>query len=658
MGGPACAAILQGIVNLEDEGLVTPHQREPVPAVLRIVGDRIGLADAIGIATLRYHEVTRRHAARIADGERKGLDRMADRPPDLHDREPSLQELIRLLWQQITHPLRPRPFRVVVVHALDDFPDLARLTILLVGGAQRMVEHDHAGRPALGLHQRFHLRVIDPTHLVLVVEIDDLGVVANEMEAVAIEREALSVEPPVVHEHTVRIARAGRTHHGRARTASKDRGHLAGIEQIIERRLDCRRRDIWCGGRNHGELLVSDDLPFHPQHKDLDRPAQPAHWRRGPFLVPISHGGALRRRGSIGGANCACAANRRHPKLAAKSCCGRAGRENAMLRLVGLFVAALCCACAAPDAFAQAGYPNKAIRILVPYAPGGLTDVVARHYAEQLRKDLGQNVIIENKPGASGIIAIEAMARSRPDGYTIMVGNISTNGLTPILLSKIMPVDYEKDVQIVARLADTPVFFMSTTHNFPPTTFAEFIAYAKAHPGAIRYASAGVGAYQHVNTEILAKRAGISLLHIPYKDGGPGILKDLANGDIQVSWFNIANPVGMMKAGHVRPLAISAAQRLPAYPDVPTIDEVGFPGMRATQWTAAFAPAKTPREIVEALHKAFVQASNSPTLQEAFEKGGMMVPRQSSVEDAQAWLKDEMANLAKDIKDANIVVDP
>jgi len=328
-----------------------------------------------------------------------------------------------------------------------------------------------------------------------------------------------------------------------------------------------------------------------------------------------------------------------------------------MMRFTGLLISALCSLVIASEAAAQAGYPNKAIRVLVPYAPGGLTDVVARHYAEQLRKDLGQNVIIENKPGASGIIAIEAMARSRPDGYTILIGNISTNGLTPILLSKMMSIDYDKEVQIVAKLADTPVFFMSTTHNFPPATFAEFIAYAKTRPGVIRYASAGVGAYQHVNTEILAKRAGISLLHLPYKDGGPGILKDLSNGDIQVSWFNIANPVGMMKAGHVRPLAISASQRLAAYPDVPTIDEVGFPGMRATQWTAAFAPAKTPREIVETLHQAFVKAASTATLQAAFERSGMMVPRQSSVDDAQAWLKDEMANLARDIKDANIVVE-
>ena len=116
-------------------------------------------------------------------------------------------------------------------------------------------------------------------------------------------------------------------------------------------------------------------------------------------------------------------------------------------------------------------------------------------------------MLVENKPGASGIIAIEEMARAKPDGYTIMVGNISTNCLTPVLLAKRMHIDYDREVQIIARLADTPVFFMATTINFPPKTFQEFIAYAKAHPGDVRYASAGVGAYQHVNTEILAKRA-------------------------------------------------------------------------------------------------------------------------------------------------------
>ena len=300
-----------------------------------------------------------------------------------------------------------------------------------------------------------------------------------------------------------------------------------------------------------------------------------------------------------------------------------------MKRFGWIAIAALCLASIAGGAAAQNPYPNKPIRVIVPYAPGGLTDVVARYFAEQMRKSLGQAVYVENKPGASGILAIEEMARAKPDGYTIMIGNISTNGLTPVLLAKKMRIDYDKDVQIVARLADVPVFFLATTTNFSPKSFAEFIAFAKANPSKVRYGSAGVGSYQQINTEILAKRAGIELVHIPFKDGGSGILRDLANGDIHVSWFNITNPVGMMKAGRVRPLAVASDQRLPQYPDVPTISEVGFPGVKASQWVAAFAPSAIPRDIIEALHGAFAKAATTPELQAAFENGGMNVPAQS-----------------------------
>ena len=296
--------------------------------------------------------------------------------------------------------------------------------------------------------------------------------------------------------------------------------------------------------------------------------------------------------------------------------------------------------------------------MLIPYAPGGLTDVVARYYGEHLRKSLGQNVMVENKPGASGIIAIEEMARAKPDGYTIMVGNISTNCLTPVLLAKRMHIDYEKDVQIIARLADAPVFFMATTTNFPPKTFQEFIAYAKAHPGDVRYASAGIGAYQHVNTEILAKRAGgLDIVHIPFKDGGAGILKDVAGGDTQVSWFNVTNPVGMIKAGQVRPLAVAADHRLAAWPDVPTLDELGFEGFRPSQWSAAFAPAGVPREIIDKLHQAFAEAAKTPEMQAIFEKGGMIAPVDKTADDARAWLKKEMETWRRDIADAGIKVD-
>jgi tripartite-type tricarboxylate transporter receptor subunit TctC len=304
----------------------------------------------------------------------------------------------------------------------------------------------------------------------------------------------------------------------------------------------------------------------------------------------------------------------------------------------------------------QAPYPNKPIRILIPYAPGGLTDVVARHYAEHLRKSLGQNILVENKPGASGIRAIEEMVHAKPDGYTIMVGNISTNCLTPLLLAKRMRVNYDRDVQIIARTADAPVFFLATTTNFPPKTFKEFIDYAKKNE--VRYASAGIGAYQHVNTEILAKRAGgLQLLHIPFKDGGSGILKDVAGGDTHVSWFNVTNPVGMIKAGKVRPLAVAAPQRLPAWPDVPTLDELGFSGFRPSQWNAAFAPAGVPREIIDKLHDAFAAAARTPEMQAIFEKGGMRAPSDKSADEARAWLKQEMETWRRDIADAGIKVD-
>ena len=302
-------------------------------------------------------------------------------------------------------------------------------------------------------------------------------------------------------------------------------------------------------------------------------------------------------------------------------------------------------------------YPAKPVRIIVPYAPGGLTDVVARLYSEQLRQRFGRSVFVENKPGASGIIAIEEMARARPDGHTLMIGNISTNALTPVLLAKKLKLDYEREVQIVAPLADVPVFFLATTTDFPPRSFGEFLAYAKEHPGKVRYGSAGVGSYQQINTEILAKRAGLDLLHIPFKGGGAEILRDLANGDIQVSWFNITVPLGMMKAGRVHALAVAADARLPQHADVPTLGEVGFPGMRAAQWVAAFAPAAVPAEIIATLHTAFVAAMSAPEMQEAFARGGMLVPRPAALADAGGWLREEMASWKRDVEITGIAVE-
>lgn len=312
-------------------------------------------------------------------------------------------------------------------------------------------------------------------------------------------------------------------------------------------------------------------------------------------------------------------------------------------------------ACA--QAPAPSAFPAKPIRVIVPYAPGGLTDVVARLFAEQVRKVLGGAVFVENKPGASGILAIEEMARGKPDGHTLMIGNISTNGLTPVLLAKKLKLDYDKEVQIIARLVDVPVFFLATTAGFPPKTFAEFLDYARANAGKVRFGSAGIGSYQQINTAILAKRAGLDLVHIPFKDGGAPILRDLVNGDIQVSWYNITNAAGMIREGRVRPLAVAASTRLAQYPDVPTIQELGFPDVKPIQWSAAFAPAGVPQPIVAALHEAFAKAATAPEMEEAFRKGGMTPAAQSSLADAQAWIRNEMATWRRVVDELQIVVD-
>src|SRR5262249_4016926 len=168
----------------------------------------------------------------------------------------------------------------------------------------------------------------------------------------------------------------------------------------------------------------------------------------------------------------------------------------------------------ATSAGAQEKYPSKPVRVVVPFGPGSATDIVMRIVGEQMRPILGQPVVIENKPGAFGIIAIEEMARARPDGYTLQIGNPGTNALAPIIYRKKFRIDYDKDVVMVTRLSEVPLVLAATIKDFPPKTYAEFIAYAKANPGKVRYASVGIGSNNHYDTEAFAQWAGITLLHL------------------------------------------------------------------------------------------------------------------------------------------------
>ena len=325
-----------------------------------------------------------------------------------------------------------------------------------------------------------------------------------------------------------------------------------------------------------------------------------------------------------------------------------------MKRTALLLVSALCVVIGAHPAAAQDKYPAKPIKVLVPYAPGGAVDIVARIVTEQMRQTLGQPFVIENKPGAFGILAIEEMARARPDGYTLMFGNNNSNVITPVLYGKKFTIDYERDVVSVARLADVPAFVVATSQNFPPKSFAEFLAYAKRNTGKVRYGSVGVGSFPQFDMEILARRAGLELIHIPNKAGASGMLNDLVSGDTQVGFLNLATAGPMVRAGQLRPLAMVTEKRLPEYPDLPTLTELGYPGIGTLQWLAIFAPSGVSKDVIATLHKAAADAAAAPGVVDKLKVQMMRAVPTSSPEDAKAWLAGEMTLWRKIVDEVKI----
>ena len=317
------------------------------------------------------------------------------------------------------------------------------------------------------------------------------------------------------------------------------------------------------------------------------------------------------------------------------------------MKRLGLVAASLALAFAAIPASAQDKYPSKTVKIVVPYAPGGATDITSRLFGEQLKNILGQSFVVENKPGAFGILGIEEMARSKPDGHTLFVGNVSTNSITPVLFEKKFSINFEKDVVSVSRLAIYPSFLVTTTANFDIKSVADLIAHAKKNPGKVRYTSAGVGSFPHFDMEVFSRRAGVEMTHIPNKTGAAGMINDLVVGDAQTAFLNAASGAAMIKAGKMRPLAVLAEKRLAQYPDVPTLAEAGYPGVGTLHWQSMLAPANTPKETLAILFKAIVEASKAPQLQEGFSKQLVTVKPSESLDEAQSWLKGELANWRK-----------
>jgi tripartite-type tricarboxylate transporter receptor subunit TctC len=228
------------------------------------------------------------------------------------------------------------------------------------------------------------------------------------------------------------------------------------------------------------------------------------------------------------------------------------------------------------------------------------------------------------------------MVKARPDGYTLQVGNPGTNALAPIIYKDKFKIDYDKEVAMVTRLGEVPLILAATTKDFAPKTYAEFIALAKANPGKVRYASVGVGSNNHYDTEAFAQWAGIKMVHIPNKGGGAAITNDLVSGDAQVALVNAASSAGVIKGGLLKVLAVMADERLPEYPDVPTLKELGYANGKGL-WSALYASSKTPPDVLETIHKATVAALKSAPVQEAFKKQMIKAVPNASIADAKAW---------------------
>lgn len=317
-----------------------------------------------------------------------------------------------------------------------------------------------------------------------------------------------------------------------------------------------------------------------------------------------------------------------------------------MSRLSGFLIA--CAVAAWPVAGVAQTYPSKPIKIIVPYVPGGATDIVARILADQMGKSLGQTVFVENKPGAFGIIAIEDMVKSGADGYTLMIGNVSTNAITPIIYPSKFKIDYAKDVVPITNIVDIPAFMVATTKNFEVKSLPELIAYAKKNPGQVRYGTVGPGSYPHYDMAYFAKRAGdLDMTAIPNKAGATGVINDMLNGSTQVTFINVASSTPQVKAGNLRPLALVNHARLADFPDVATMQELGFDGVGTIAWQGLFAPAGVPKPVLQTIFDATVAAMKEPAVADAFKKQSFNTVPNASLDDAKSWLAGEIARWQK-----------
>jgi tripartite-type tricarboxylate transporter receptor subunit TctC len=303
----------------------------------------------------------------------------------------------------------------------------------------------------------------------------------------------------------------------------------------------------------------------------------------------------------------------------------------------------LCAAALLACGTASAQWPSRPVRLVVPFPAGGPSDLLARPLAAGMSENLGQPVIVENKGGAGGVIGVDSVAKSAPDGYTIAFNNCSSLAISPYSLSSI-PYKVDKDFALITAVARVPEVLV-VNPQVPVNTFAELIAYAKANPGKINFGSAGSGSITHLAGELLNVEAGVQLVHVPYKGAAPAV-SDLLGGQVQMAILDVPVVLPHIRSGKFKALAVTSDKRSGALPDVPTTAELGYPQVTSDNWYGLVVPAATPADVVKRIHAAAVAALRAPALIEQYDKVSA-VPMPDTPQEYAAFIASEQAKWSK-----------
>ncbi|MDI9330449.1 MAG: tripartite tricarboxylate transporter substrate binding protein [Alphaproteobacteria bacterium] len=301
------------------------------------------------------------------------------------------------------------------------------------------------------------------------------------------------------------------------------------------------------------------------------------------------------------------------------------------------------------------GYPNKPLRVIIPFAPGGASDFVGRILVQKLGDQLGQQVIIENRTGAAGNIGMEAAAKAVPDGYTLYLGNIGTLAINPAIFPT-LPIKPLQDFAPITLIADVPSALVVNT-EWGPRQLGDALTLLKSKPGQFNFATPGSGSLNRLKMELLMKSAGVSMVHVPYKGGGGPAAMGLISGETQLMFNTMPSVKNFVTVGRMHALAVTSAQRMQQLPDVPTMAELGYPDLVTGSWQGMLVPAKTPKEIVAKLHRALNTVLDMPDVRERLAAGGVFPAQSKSPEEFGQFLASESQKWGKVARDARATAD-